>query len=125
MSDQPNPPPIDLEFDLDEPADKVWRALSEPELRERWLGANDNGVDCEVLEAQPDRLLRLGWRETSPEGERIASTVTFTIGPNAEGGVRLRIIHDDFAVEAPPILSPEPAVLANDQPGGWRMQWAA
>ncbi|MDQ0465983.1 uncharacterized protein YndB with AHSA1/START domain [Caulobacter ginsengisoli] len=116
MSDQ-----IDLEFDLDEPADKVWRAISEPELRERWLGANDNGVDCEVLEAQPDRLLRLGWRETSPQGERIASTVTFVIGANAEGGVRLRIIHDDFMT-----LAPEPALLANDPPNGqWGMQWAA
>ncbi len=114
--------PIDQEFDLDGPADKVWRALSEPALRERWLGANDNGVDCEVLEVQPDRLLRLGWRETSPEGARIASTVTFVLGPNAEGGVRLRIIHDGFVTEAV-----QPARLTSEvsETGSWRMQWAA
>lgn len=106
---------IDLTFDLDEPAEKVWRALSEPEIRERWLGANDNGVDCEVLEAEPDRRLRLGWRETSEEGALISSTVTFEIDPIEAGGVRLRIIHSDFAE-----LSP-----TNDQPGQWSMQWAA
>jgi hypothetical protein len=31
--------------------------------------------------------------------------------------VRLRIIHDDFLVEALP--------ATNDASGGWRMQWAA
>ncbi len=122
MSDPPKSSLVDLEFDLDGPADKVWRALSEPALRELWLGANDNGVDCEVLEAQPDRLLRLGWRETSPEGARIASTVTFVLGPNAEGGVRLRIIHDGFVTEAA-----QPARITSRRPDedGWRMQWAA
>lgn len=106
---------IDLTFDLDEPPEKVWRALSEPEIRERWLGANDNGADCEVLESEPARRLRLGWRETSPEGGLIASTVTFDLTPTEQGGVRLRIVHGDF-VELTP---------SNDQPGGWRMQWAA
>lgn len=107
--------PIDLEFDLDEPAEKVWRALSEPALRERWLGANDNGIDCEVLEAEPDRRLRLGWRETSEAGALITSTVTFELDPTESGGVRLRILHGDFAEVVP----------TNDAPGQWSLRWAA
>ena len=28
---------IELEYDIDEPPQKVWRALSRPKLHERWL----------------------------------------------------------------------------------------
>ncbi|MBF4190164.1 SRPBCC domain-containing protein, partial [Serratia ureilytica] len=40
MNKQAEPPPHErlvLEYSLDAPPEKVWRALSEPELREQWL----------------------------------------------------------------------------------------
>src|SRR3546814_2236627 len=81
--------------DLDAPPEKVWRALTERELLAQWLlpndmraqagdrfqpraVANDDAprapvIDCKVLEADPPRRLRLGWRE-GPGG--LDSTVT-------------------------------------------------
>ncbi len=130
---------IDLAFDLDERAAKVWRALTTPALLARWLGpndfkgevgarfsvggapgvANDNAVaTCEVLAIEEGRLLRLGWRE----GE-VDSVVTFALEPGVDGGVRLRLTHDGFVTQGglPAPLTLDPLGDA----GGWRMQWAA
>jgi uncharacterized protein YndB with AHSA1/START domain len=124
--------PIDLRFELDEPADKVWRALTTPALLARWLGpndihakvgarftvqtgegANDNGAaDCEVLDLEPGRLLRFSWREAGPDGVCFDSVVTFVLTATGEGS-HLRLTHDGFAVIAAPA------------PSEWRMQWAA
>ena len=115
---------IVIECDLDESPEKVWRALTEPELLARWLMPNDiraepgerfsfrpapaNGneavtdgrIDCEVLAAEPQRLLRYSWR--GPESERdsygrpLDSVVTFLLAETAVGGTRLRVIHSGF-----------------------------
>jgi uncharacterized protein YndB with AHSA1/START domain len=135
---------IDLSFDLEASADKVWRALTTPALLARWLGpndiraevggrftvragpaqaANDNrDVQCQVLALEPGRLLRLGWREAAPGGGAVDSVVTFALSPGEGGGVRLRLTHDGFVTQGG-----LPAPLTMDPPGagGWRMQWAA
>ena len=129
---------IDLAFDLEESADKVWRALTTPALLARWLGpndfrgevgarfsiggapgaANDNTTaDCEVLAMEEGRLLRLGWRE----GE-VDSVVTFALEPGVDGGVRLRLTHDGFVTQGG---LPAPLTMDSAPVGGWRMQWAA
>ncbi|MDB5472511.1 MAG: ATPase [Caulobacter sp.] len=129
---------IDLAFELEESAGKVWRALTTPALLARWLGpndfraelgakfsvggapgvANDNAVaDCEVLAIEEGRLLRLGWRE----GE-VDSVVTFALEPGEGGGVRLRLTHDGFVTQGG---LPAPLVMDPVGTGGWRMQWAA
>lgn len=129
---------IDLAFDLEESAAKVWRALTTPALLARWLGpndfraelgarfsvgaapgvANDNAVaDCEVLALEEGRLLRLGWRE----GE-VDSVVTFALEPGEGGGVRLRLTHDGFVTSGG---LPAPLTMDPVGTGGWRMQWAA
>lgn len=128
---------IDLQFDLDDPPEKVWRALTTPALLARWLGpndirpsvgarftvrpseagdsANDNQVaDCQVLDLEPGRLLKLSWREAGPDGLCFDSVVTFLLTPAGQGA-RLRLTHDGFAVVA---AVPAPS-------DGWRMQWAA
>jgi uncharacterized protein YndB with AHSA1/START domain len=103
------------ECDLPHPPEKVWRALTVPELLGEWLmpneivpeaghrfafegGAHDPTVECEVLEAEPNQLLRLAWRETAPGmGGSLESVVTFALTRTGSGGTHLRIVHDCFA----------------------------
>ncbi|HSZ50690.1 MAG TPA: SRPBCC domain-containing protein [Caulobacteraceae bacterium] len=95
-----------VEADLDAPPDRVWRALSDPTLSSQWLPSgkvgtrpgerftlDDEGrrIDCEVLDAEPGRRLRLSWREAD---SAVSSQVTFVVSPGAAGGARLRIVHE-------------------------------
>jgi uncharacterized protein YndB with AHSA1/START domain len=99
-----------VETDIEAPPDKVWRAFSEPDLAAAWLapgvmstepGArftlDDEGrrIECEVLEAEPARRLRLGWRDADGG---VASEVTFTITPTPAGGAHLRVVHGPVVV---------------------------
>jgi len=93
-----------VECDLPEPPEKVWRALTEPELMAEWLapkeGATDERapIECEVIEAQPHRLVRYSWRDAGEFGDADAldSIVTFELARTAAGGTHLRIIHTAF-----------------------------
>ncbi|WP_027166304.1 SRPBCC domain-containing protein [Mesorhizobium sp. WSM3224] len=123
-------PRLSFECDLADPPEKVWRALTEPELLAAWLMPNDMKaetgrrfafagpdapVECEVLEAEPGRLLRYSWRERppandanllpAPDGPAFDSTVTFTLARTASGGTHLRIVHDGFVPVAEPVLA--------------------
>jgi len=104
MSDEPRT--LVVETELDAPPDRVWRALSDPKLSSSWLptgkvgtrpgerfSLDDEGrrIDCEVLDAEPGRRLRLSWREA---GSAVSSQVTFVVSPGAAGGSRLRIVHE-------------------------------
>lgn len=82
---------IELEFDLDEPPQKVWRAISIPEFRENWL-PKEALADPNAIPVTPGREVRYKVRDDSPPF--LESTVTFTITPNATGGTRLRIVHE-------------------------------
>jgi uncharacterized protein YndB with AHSA1/START domain len=101
-----------LDYDLDEAPEKVWRALTRPELVAAWLGPNDmtpevgrrfalaptpdKPVDCEILEAEPERRLSWRWREADGQGGTVDSTVTFEVTPTPLGGSHLRLIHSGF-----------------------------
>lgn len=98
------------ECDLPHPPEKVWRALTVPELLAAWLMPNDiearpgvrfafreNGetsapIECEVLEAEPFRRLIYSWRDEEAREKALTSTVTFELC-RAVGGTRLRITH--------------------------------
>ncbi len=88
MSDE-----VIVEADLPEPLEKVWRALSEPDLIGAWLtpGAVEPGpaVNVEVLDAEPNQRIRYAWREDGAA----PSEVEFTLTPTPDGGVRLRVVH--------------------------------
>lgn len=90
---------IITEVDLDAEPAKVWRALTEPDLANEWLVPED--IDCQVMEARPERLLRCSWRsrrdERDGEGNRLDSVVTFELSETEQGGTHLRIVHDGFA----------------------------
>ncbi|MGH7475971.1 MAG: SRPBCC family protein [Longimicrobiales bacterium] len=111
MSAQAETRSISLEYDLPHPPAKVWRALTEPELLEKWLMANnmrptighsftfrseptpwwDGIVHCEVLELEPFERLRYTWR-----GGPLDTVVTWTLTPTPSGGTRLVLEHSGF-----------------------------
>src|ERR1700739_2613784 len=95
-----------VETELDASPDRVWRALSDPSLSSQWLpygklgtrpgerfSLDDEGrrIDCEVLDAEPGRRLRLSWHEAD---SAVSSQVTFVVSPGVGGGARLRIVHE-------------------------------
>ncbi len=103
---------------LSHPPEKVWRALTEPEILAGWLMPNDfeaqvghrftfrtdpvpgHGFDgivhCEVLALEPPRLLSISWLG----GAGINTTVTWSLV--AEGtGTRLFLVHEGFDATDP------------------------
>jgi uncharacterized protein YndB with AHSA1/START domain len=79
-----------LEYELDAPPEKVWRAISTPAFREKWL-PKSSLTDVEPLSSTPGEEVRFGMREAEPPF--LESVVTFQLRPNGIGGTRLRIVH--------------------------------
>ncbi|TIP52292.1 MAG: SRPBCC domain-containing protein, partial [Mesorhizobium sp.] len=76
----------------------------------------DAPIECEILDAEPERLLRYSWRERpapgntahpldSPMDNPMDSIVTFTLDRTVSGGTHLRIVHDEFARVATPAVA--------------------
>lgn len=79
-----------LEFELDAPPEKVWRAISIPAFRDKWL-PKEALVSAEPVSLARGEEIRYSMREDEPPF--LESVVTFQVRPNADGGTRLRIIH--------------------------------
>ncbi|MCX5580824.1 SRPBCC family protein [Kaistia terrae] len=79
-----------LEYELDAPPEKVWRAISIPEFREKWL-PEGSLADAEPVSSTPGEEVRYGMRDAEPPF--LESVVTFQLRPNEMGGTRLRIVH--------------------------------
>ncbi|WP_413732734.1 SRPBCC family protein [Sodalis sp. RH20] len=79
-----------FEYELDAPAEKVWRAISIPALREKWLPGVALG-QCAPLSSTREGEIRYRLREAEPPF--LASHVTLHIRPNDAGGTILTIIH--------------------------------
>jgi uncharacterized protein YndB with AHSA1/START domain len=82
---------VALEYELDDAPQKVWRAISVPELRESWL-PDEALVDREPSIAVPGEEARYRMRDSAPPF--LESVVTFRVAPNGTGGTILRIIHE-------------------------------
>lgn len=82
---------IEQEYELREPPQKVWRAISIPELRESWLPA-EAFAEPEATSIKPGQEVSYRLRENAPPF--LESTVTFQIAPDGTGGTRLRILHE-------------------------------
>lgn len=102
---------ISFDFDLQHSPEKVWRALTDPELLAEWLlpvigfelepGAAftfktqaypgwDGTVNCRLLEIEANRKLSYTW--TVPF---LDTVVTFTLTPTASG-TRLSLVQSGF-----------------------------
>jgi len=94
-----------VEREIPFPAEKIWRALTQPHLIEDWLMKNNfqpvvghafqmsdtwGGLDCEVLEVEPHRSLAYTWN-----GLGLESTVTWTLTPTG-AGTHLRMEQKGF-----------------------------
>jgi uncharacterized protein YndB with AHSA1/START domain len=108
---------ISFEFDLPHPPEKVWHALTDPELLEQWLlpvvdlalepGAVftlqappqagwDGTVDCRVLEIDERSKLSYAWVVGDPESDFFLDTVvTFTLAPTPSG-TRMTLVQSGF-----------------------------
>jgi uncharacterized protein YndB with AHSA1/START domain len=84
-----------VEREMPFPAEKIWRALTQPHLIAEWLMKNDfaptvghkftlsqewGSIDCRVLEVEPQRALAYTWAAMGLE-----SVVTWTLTPTGEG----------------------------------------
>lgn len=106
-----------VERDFAFPAEKLWRALTQPHLIQEWLMQNDfvpavghhfklrgewGGVlDCEVLELEPHKTLSYTWNHTHDNAAfRLESVVTFTLTPTRTG-THLRMEQAGFRSDQP------------------------
>lgn len=99
---------VTVEREIAHPAERIWRALTEPHLIAEWLMANDfapvaghrfglnaewGELACEVLEVERERSLAYTWA-----GLGLDSVVTWTLTPVA-GGTRLTMVQTGFLPE--------------------------
>jgi uncharacterized protein YndB with AHSA1/START domain len=94
-----------VERDIAFPAEKIWRALTQPHLIEEWLMKSDfkptaghafrftadwGGVDCQVQAVEPNKSLSYTW-----DAFGLESIVTWTLTPTSTG-TRLRMEQSGF-----------------------------
>lgn len=82
---------LEFETDLEAPPEKVWRALTVPELREHWLPGK-HLEDPEPLNVAPGESVT--YRMKEDESPHLESAVTFQVRSNGEGGTHLRVVHE-------------------------------
>ena len=101
---------VAFEYELAEPVEKVWRALTTPEIVSEWLMPTDlrpevgthftlrepqaEPIECEVISIEHERSLRIGWRDAEARRDNLDSTVLFEIAGTEAGGTHLRIVHE-------------------------------
>lgn len=106
--------PLVTECEFPDAPEKVWRALTDPELLARWLMPNtfnavegrdfafagaearlSERVECTVIEVSRPWRLRLSWRETDIGGSPASpeTEVTFELVRTESGGTRFKVSH--------------------------------
>ena len=97
---------IEVDQFLPHPPSRVWRALTDPDQLARWLmpntfqprvgheftlDAGEHGLThCQVLELEPERLLRMSWKN-----DPLDTVVTMRLVPEGTG-TRLLVEHAGF-----------------------------
>jgi uncharacterized protein YndB with AHSA1/START domain len=101
-----------VEREIPHPAEKIWRALTQPHLISEWLMNNDfspvvghqfklrgewgGTLDCEVLAIEPNRSLSYTWNFDNEDPDyALKSVVTWTLTPS-DIGTRLRMEQAGF-----------------------------
>jgi uncharacterized protein YndB with AHSA1/START domain len=118
---------FELSWDLPHSRKKVWRALTESDLLERWIMPNDlrpvvghqftfrqppskwwDGVVYgEVLEVVALERLRYTWKAWRKEDGSFGlnTIVVWTLSPSASGGTHLQLRQSGFAPDAGPAFA--------------------
>lgn len=135
-----DPTRIDVDQFLPHPPKRVWRALTTPELMERWLMPNDfeprvghrftfqsrpieqtkfsGTIACEVLDLVPEQRLSISWEDAEPATDTghspMRTTVTWTLTPEGHG-TRLFLEHVGFNPD-----DPTQQLAHAFMGGGWR-----
>ncbi|MDR0253762.1 MAG: polyketide cyclase [Brucellaceae bacterium] len=92
-----------FEYELEASPQKVWRAISLPELRANWLpDAGQSEADPSATIAEQQVTYRM--RETTPPF--LESVVTFQLAANDNGGTHLKIIHELADAKAKRTIEP-------------------
>jgi uncharacterized protein YndB with AHSA1/START domain len=121
-----------VEREIPHPAEKIWRALTQPHLIEEWLMKNDfkpvvghsfklrgdwGGVlDCEVRTVEPNRTLSYTWKFAHDDAAyNLESLVTFTLTPTSTG-THLRMEQSGFR--------PDQRQAYGGAHAGWRQSFA-
>ena len=105
---------LTFEFDLQHSPEKVWRALTDPELLEQWLLPTvgfqlelgraftfqtqaypgwDGTVNCRFVEIEEHKQLRYTWSVPT-----LDTVVTFTLTPTPSG-TRLTLVQSGFKLD--------------------------
>jgi uncharacterized protein YndB with AHSA1/START domain len=102
-----------FEYELDAPPEKVWRAISIPGFRDKWLPGEDL-ADADPVSTATGEEICYTMRDGEPPF--LESVVTFQVRPGADGGSILRIVHGLTDVR----LVPRKVAAANNN-GPWMM----
>jgi len=111
-----------VEAELDEAPDKVWRAVTEPDLIAAWLGDDKASLE-EVRPAEDGRKVAWDWR--GPADDR-ASVVEVELTPREGGGTHFRLTHS-VAAKTTVMIFPRRMRQPAPRPRGceMRLKWAA
>ncbi|WP_420959747.1 SRPBCC family protein [Brucella sp. IR073] len=101
---------IEMEFEIDEPPQKVWRAISIPEFRQNWL---PDGALADMEAASVTQGEEVSYRMRETKAPFTESLVTFRIVPNDDGGTCLRVIHELTGIKGKRM---EPAAANSNSP---------
>jgi uncharacterized protein YndB with AHSA1/START domain len=114
-----------VEREIPYPPEKIWRALTQPQLIQDWLMKNDfkpvvghnfnfradwGAVDCQVLTVEPNKTLSYTWAAYD-----LRSVVTWTLTPTS-AGTRLRMEQSGFR--------PDQRQAYQGAKGGWQRFFA-
>jgi uncharacterized protein YndB with AHSA1/START domain len=102
---------VTMERDLPYPPEKIWRALTQPQLIEQWLMRNDfkaevghqftlshdwGKLECEVLAIEPTTKLSYTWNHVHDDPAfNLRSVVVYTLTPTSTG-THLRVEQSGF-----------------------------
>jgi uncharacterized protein YndB with AHSA1/START domain len=115
-----------VEREFPYPAEKLWRALTQPHLIQEWLMQNDfmpvldhrfhlradwGAVDCRVLAIEPGKTLSYTWAAHGLE-----SVVTWTLSPTSTG-TQVRMEQAGFR--------PDQRQAYHGAKGGWQKFFAS
>ena len=117
---------VGVEREISQPPEKIWRALTQPQLIEAWLMKNDfkpvvgyhfrfradwGVVDGEVLAVQPNTTLSYSWAAYG-----LKTIVVWTLAPTS-AGTHLRMEQSGFPSDQPQYYQ--------GAKGGWQQFFAA